>query len=541
MDFDKLEYLSGFGGECSSEDPRCPGALPVGQNSPQLCPYGLYAEQLNGTAFTVPRDHNRRSWLYRILPAVLHDPFKELQEGNMTADFEATKPNPSQLRWHPFGIPKKTQASVDFLQGLNTLCGAGEAKGRHGMAVHMYTCNASMVNRAFYNSDGDFLIVPQQGTLFITTEFGKLKVEPLEICVIQQGMRFTVAVNGESRGYVLEVYDGHFKLPDLGPIGANGLANPRDFKIPKASYEDCEVKGYKIISKYQGALFVAEQNHSPYDVVAWHGNYTPYKYNLKDFMVINSVSYDHADPSIFTVLTCPLIQASSLWSRVLCMSVQGSKYLHCAHVPSVCLSKDLSIFTVLMCPLDPSSFTVLTCPLCVCPRIPVSSLCSCVLCMSVQGSEYLHCAHMSSVCLSKDPSIFTVLMCPLYDPSIFTVLTCPSVTPGVAIADFVIFPPRWGVAQHTFRPPYYHTYNYDHRPLRECECELYQPKPTRLKRHVNYRRYAVVDNSRFAADLAAADFSAHELDPIALLYRYETIAYALSLMCMPLSCHRLLR
>ncbi|KAK2177683.1 hypothetical protein NP493_585g01063 [Ridgeia piscesae] len=301
-----------------------------------MCPYGLYAEQLNGTAFTVPRDQNRRSWLYRILPAVLHHPFKELKEGNMTANFEATKPNPSQLRWHPFNIPKKTEASVDFLQGLNTLCGAGEAKGRHGMAVHVYTCNTSMTDRAFYNSDGDFLIVPQQGALFITTEFGKLKVEPLEICVIQQGMRFTVAVNEECRGYVLEVYDCHFRLPDLGPIGANGLANPRDFKIPKAWYEDREVKGYQIINKYQGALFVAEQDHSPYDVVAWHGNYTPYKYNLTNFMVINSVSYDHADPSIFTVLTCP------------------------------------------------------------------------------------------------------------------------SGKPGVAIADFVIFPPRWGVAEHTFRPPYYH-------------------------------------------------------------------------------------
>ncbi|XP_053226939.1 homogentisate 1,2-dioxygenase isoform X2 [Podarcis raffonei] len=270
--FAELKYMSGFGNEFSSEDPRCPGALPEGQ-----------------------------------------------------------------LRWRPFEIPKATQRKVDFVTGLHTVCGAGEPRSREGLAIHIFTCNSSMINRCFYNSDGDFLIVPQQGKLLITTEFGKLLVEPNEICVIQQGMRFSVEVFGETRGYILEIYGGHFELPDLGPIGANGLANPRDFLVPVAWYEDRQVaEGYTVVNKYQGKLFTAQQSSSPFNVVAWHGNYTPYKYNLSNFMVINSVAFDHADPSIFTVLTAK------------------------------------------------------------------------------------------------------------------------STRPGVAVADFVIFPPRWAVATKTFRPPYYH-------------------------------------------------------------------------------------
>ncbi|XP_037910814.1 homogentisate 1,2-dioxygenase isoform X2 [Hermetia illucens] len=239
-----------------------------------------------------------------------------------------------KMRWNPFEIP--TSGKIDFVQGLHTVCGAGDARSRHGIAIHVYLCNSSMENKAMYNSDGDFLIVPQQGILDIKTEFGRLKIAPNQICVIQQGIRFSVDVNGPTRGYILEVYDNHFKLPDLGPIGANGLANPRDFETPTAWFEDKEVDEYKIISKFQGALFIAKQKHSPFDVVAWHGNYAPFRYDLSKFMVINSVSFDHCDPSIFTVLTCP------------------------------------------------------------------------------------------------------------------------SSRPGTAIADFVIFPPRWSVQEHTFRPPYYH-------------------------------------------------------------------------------------
>uniref|UniRef100_A0A8C2E3M9 Homogentisate 1,2-dioxygenase n=1 Tax=Cyprinus carpio TaxID=7962 RepID=A0A8C2E3M9_CYPCA len=299
-----LKYMSGFGNEFASEDSRCPGSLPEGQNNPQVCPYGLYAEQLSGSAFTCPRSTNKRSWLYRILPSVRHKPFTPMSCGDLTENWNEVEPDPNQLRWKPFNIPKSSEKKVDFI-------------------------SVNKIHSCTY--------LPQQGEILITTEFGKMMVEPNEICVIQQGMRFSVDVFRETRGYILEVFGAHFELPDLGPIGANGLANPRDFQTPVAWYEDRTVAtGYTIVNKYQGKLFSCQQDFSPFNVVAWHGNYTPYKYNLENFMVINCVAFDHADPSIFTVLTAK------------------------------------------------------------------------------------------------------------------------STRPGVAIADFVIFPPRWGIADHTFRPPYYH-------------------------------------------------------------------------------------
>ncbi|XP_053958584.1 homogentisate 1,2-dioxygenase isoform X1 [Anastrepha ludens] len=327
-------YMSGFGSYFSSEDHRCPKSLPIGQNSPQKCPYGLYAEQLSGSAFTAPRKENLRSWLYRIRPSVMHEPFKLLDcKTNLSSDWNEQVPNPNQMRWMPFDIP--LEGNVNFVEGLHSICGSGDKRSHSGIAIHVYLCNTSMDKSAFYNSDGDFLIVPQKGVLDITTEFGKLKVKPNEICVIPQGIRYSVNLTEPSRGYILEVYNNHFQLPDLGPIGANGLANPRDFQTPVAWFEDDEQE-FQIIAKYQGLLFSAKQFHSPFDVVAWHGNYVPFKYDLSKFMVINSASFDHCDPSIFTVLTCP------------------------------------------------------------------------------------------------------------------------SCRPGTAIADFVIFPPRWAVQEHTFRPPYYH-------------------------------------------------------------------------------------
>ncbi|KAJ8970989.1 hypothetical protein NQ314_000944 [Rhamnusium bicolor] len=206
------------------------------------------------------------------------------------------------MRWNPFDLPNSTE-KVDIVEGINTVCGAGDPRNKQGLAIHIYSCNNSMQNRAFYNADGDFLIVPQIGDLKIKTEFGKVVVKPNEIFVIQQGMRFSIDVTEPTRGYILEVFGQHFALPDLGPIGANGLANARDFLTPVACYEDLEEQ-YEIISKYQGKLFICNQDHSPFDVVAWHGNYVPYKYDLSRFMVINSVLFDHCDPSIFTVLTC---------------------------------------------------------------------------------------------------------------------------------------------------------------------------------------------------------------------------------------------
>uniref|UniRef100_A0A673BDB4 Homogentisate 1,2-dioxygenase n=1 Tax=Sphaeramia orbicularis TaxID=375764 RepID=A0A673BDB4_9TELE len=283
----------------------------------------------------------RDSWLYRIIPSVKHKPFTPEPCGNLTENWNEVEPDPNQLRWLPFTIPKSTEKKVDFVAGLHTICGAGDAKSRNGIGIHIYTCNTSMVDRCFNNSDGDFLIV-HSGSIrpIFHTEHPIFYFTITEIVLLfffQQGMRFSVDVFGETRGYILEVYGAHFELPDLGPIGANGLANPRDFLCPVAWYEDRQVAtGYTVINKYQGKLFACQQDFSPFNVVAWHGNYTPYKYNLKTFMVINCVAFDHADPSIFTVLTAK------------------------------------------------------------------------------------------------------------------------STRPGVAIADFVIFPPRWGVADHTFRPPYYH-------------------------------------------------------------------------------------
>ncbi|KAK9820068.1 hypothetical protein WJX72_005739 [[Myrmecia] bisecta] len=329
----KLQYLTGFGNDFGSE--ALPGALPVGQNNPRVCPYGLYAEQLSGTTFTAPRSQNKRSWLYRIRPSVTHEPFHPLNfpAEQLTADFERAVVTPNQLRWRPFSIPTD---DVDFVRGLFTICGAGSPGKKDGYAIHVYTASASMDDCCLGNADGDMLIVPQQGGLRITTEFGIMEVLPGEICVIQRGMRFSVALLGSNaRGYVLEVFQGHFTLPDLGLIGSNGLANPRDFDTPVAWFEE-RACNYTVIQKFEGELFSASQAFSPFNVVAWHGNYTPYKYDLAKFCPVNAVAFDHPDPSIFTVLTCP------------------------------------------------------------------------------------------------------------------------SAVPGTAVADFVIFPPRWTVAEHTFRPPYYH-------------------------------------------------------------------------------------
>lgn len=302
--FKAFRYQSGFGNEFSSE--ALEGALPKGQNNPQKVSYGLFAEQLSGTSFTTPREHNRRSWFYRIRPSVLHKPFKKIVFRYLrSTPFDEIEASPNQLRWDPPSIPTKP---TDFLDGFMTVGGNGDTRTQVGYAVHLYACNRSMKERFFYNADGDFLIVPQRGALYISTEFGKIGVSPGEICVIQRGMKFQVfLVETEARGYICENYGEHFQLPQLGPIGANGLANPRHFLTPMAYYE--EGKGiFELITKFQGNLWRTEMKYSPFDVVAWHGNYVPYKYDLNQFQSVNSVSFDHSDPSIFTVLTSPSSQ-----------------------------------------------------------------------------------------------------------------------------------------------------------------------------------------------------------------------------------------
>ncbi|XP_020531640.1 homogentisate 1,2-dioxygenase isoform X2 [Amborella trichopoda] len=314
--FSSLEYQSGFGNVFSSE--AMGGALPRDQNSPLLCPFGLYAEQISGTAFTAPRKLNQRSWLYRIKPSVTHEPFhpRVPTHAHLVSEFNqsSSSATPTQLRWKPADVP---ESPTDFIDGLYTICGAGSSFLRHGYAVHMYAANKSMDSCAFCSADGDFLIVPQKGRLWLTTECGRLQICPGEIVVLPQGFRFSVDLpDGPSRGYVAEVFGTHFQLPELGPIGANGLAASRDFLVPTAFFEEEHHPGYTIVQKFGGELFTAKQDFSPFNVVAWHGNYVPYKYDL--------------------------------------------------------------------------------------------------------------------------------------------ILTAPSEKPGVALVDFVIFPPRWLVAEHTFRPPYYH-------------------------------------------------------------------------------------
>jgi homogentisate 1,2-dioxygenase len=349
---DPFEYMPGFGNDFSTE--VLPNALPVGQNQPQRCPYDLYAEGISGSAFTTPRSHgngNQRTWMYRIRPAVamktrfqpyegnpyltsnfmpqpyIHPSYGlpvlaagpppgprigynqtsggSLPQGMMNANAPIERPVPNVLQWNPLKIPDADEIRLDFVDGLRTMAGSGSVQMRDGLAYHIYTANSSMERRAFYCADGDFMIFPQTGIIGVTTELGKLSVAPNELCVIPRGIRFSVDVTGPSRGFVLEVFNpGHFTLPDLGPIGANGLANPRDFLAPVAAFVDKD-EPWEVVGKYMGHLSHYAMDHCPYDVVGWHGNYYPYKYDMARFQVLGSISWDHTDPSLFTILTVP--------------------------------------------------------------------------------------------------------------------------------------------------------------------------------------------------------------------------------------------
>jgi homogentisate 1,2-dioxygenase len=290
-------YQSGFGNHFSSE--ALPGALPEGRNSPQRCAYGLYAEQFSGTAFTAPRHANRRSWLYRIRPAAAHGKFRKVAAGRISNRFDAAAPSPNRLRWSAPAVPR---VPTDFLSGLATLGGNGSPDAHTGCAIYWYLANRSMHGRFFYDADGELLVVPQLGRLRLVTELGVLEVAPLEIAVIPRGLRFRVELlDKAARGYVCENFGAPLRLPDLGPIGSNGLANPRDFLTPVAWYED-RTGRFELLVKFAGNLWSAPLGHSPLDVVAWHGNNVPYKYDLRRFNTMGSVSYDHPDPSIFLVL-----------------------------------------------------------------------------------------------------------------------------------------------------------------------------------------------------------------------------------------------
>ncbi|OCI90881.1 homogentisate 1,2-dioxygenase [Agrobacterium sp. 13-626] len=295
-------YISGFGNGFETEALR--GALPLGRNSPQQCAYGLYAEQLSGSPFTAPRTTNERSWLYRIRPTVAHwSSFQKVEARHwLTAPGQEVELPIGPLRWDPVPIP---DGSLSFIEGIRTLTTAGDAGSSAGMGAHVYLITRSMEDEYFYNADGEMLLVPQEGSLRLCTEFGIIDIEPGEIAVIPRGVKMRVELRGgAARGYICENYGGAFSLPERGPIGANCLANTRDFLTPVAAYEDSDAPS-KMYVKWGGRLWIADIDHSPLDVVAWHGNYAPYKYDLRRYSPVGPILFDHADPSIFTVLTSP--------------------------------------------------------------------------------------------------------------------------------------------------------------------------------------------------------------------------------------------
>jgi homogentisate 1,2-dioxygenase len=297
---DALRYMPGFGGHFESE--AVEGALPKGRNSPQRPAFGLYTEQLSGSSFTSPRHENRRSWLYRMRPTADHRPFVAYEGAPLFAAPPSSEPlAPNRLRWNPPQLPE----GRDFIDGLATMLHARQPEQLEGCGVHVYRATKSMERRVFVDADGELVIIPQQGGIELQTELGRLEVAPGSIAVVPRGIKFRVALrDGEARGYVAENYGLPFRLPELGPIGANGLASPRDFETPLAWFEDRDEQT-EVVQKSLGHLWTTTLDHSPLDVVAWHGNYAPYRYDLSRFNAIGTISFDHPDPSIFTVLTSP--------------------------------------------------------------------------------------------------------------------------------------------------------------------------------------------------------------------------------------------
>ncbi len=295
-------YMSGFGNGFETE--ALPGALPIGRNSPQKCAYGLYAEQLSGSPFTAPRATNERTWLYRIRPTVAHIRDFERADGGLwrTAPCHEVDVPIAPMRWDAFPIPSEP---ISFLDGVRTITTAGDAGSHAGMGAHVYVATRSMRDEYFYNADGEMLFVPETGRLRLWTEFGIIDIEPGECAVIPRGVKLRVELaEGPARGYLCENYGGAFTLPERGPIGANCLANPRDFLTPVAAYEDIDQPS-RMVVKWGGTFWSSQIDHSPLDVVAWHGNYAPYKYDLRRYSPVGPILFDHADPSIFTVLTSP--------------------------------------------------------------------------------------------------------------------------------------------------------------------------------------------------------------------------------------------
>ncbi|GAD98612.1 homogentisate 1,2-dioxygenase, putative [Paecilomyces variotii No. 5] len=302
---DPYRYQVGFGNRFVSE--AVPDTIPRdGRNLPQRANYDLYIEQLNGTTFVTCRKDMFNVWFHRIRPSCAHKALKPLEYKHdivsvFSSQNEGVSFVPFNNEWGPLEIPLESKPT-NFWQGIKTILGHGDPTLKEGVAVHQYAANLSMDKEAFVNHDGDYLFVPQQGRLDIQTELGRMMVLPGELFVIPAGLRFKVSLpDGPSRGYIQEIFGSHFELPDLGPIGSNGLALPQDFEIPVASY-DLDTSSWEIITKLAGKLYHYEQAHTPFDVVGWHGNYVPYKYEIEKLLALSS-SKDQLDPSAYTILT----------------------------------------------------------------------------------------------------------------------------------------------------------------------------------------------------------------------------------------------
>lgn len=295
-----LGYLSGYRNEHETE--AVAGALPLGMNSPQKPPFGLFAEQFSETAFTAAARSNFRSWLYRTRPSAMHDAYEPYAGNASFGESRNAKriATPNRLRWDP--MPDHHGVGKDFVDGLYPYCGFGSEMSDVGVGIYTYVADTSMKHRAFYSADGQLLLVPSSGALSIRTELGRLDVPPGFCCIIPRGIRFSIALDGLSKGYVCENFGAPLSLPERGPIGANGLANARDFQAPTAWFEDTS-EHYEVVQKYGGTLWTTTLTYSPYNVVAWHGNSAPYRYDLNAFNAMGSITFDHPDPSIFTVLT----------------------------------------------------------------------------------------------------------------------------------------------------------------------------------------------------------------------------------------------
>ena len=288
----KFIYNNGFNNTFQTE--ALPNSLPLHQNNPLYTPHNLYAEQISGTVFTTPRHLNKRTWMCRCLPSCASTNKCEKCKDYFGNDESYYDPNP--IRWFP-----QTSYETSFIHSIKKYVTSDtNPSTKNGLSIYLYAFQNTSQDECMINSDGDFLIVPQKGTLIIQTELGMLEVSPCEIIVIPRGIVFSTSCDSKANGYILEIYKGHFELPELGPIGANGLANARDFLYPTAHFS--QDKTHTMHNKYANAL-CNKQSHAPFNVVSWHGNYSPYKYNLNHFNTMSSVSYDHPDPSIYIVLT----------------------------------------------------------------------------------------------------------------------------------------------------------------------------------------------------------------------------------------------